>query len=83
MFTRDVSQHQMAYQLVTQLERQYSPFFCPPVPAGMREPGTNYYTLVTADGPHTIEHPGIMGGITVHANNRKQNPVAPLTRKGG
>ena len=83
MFTRDVSQHQVTYQFASQLQRTYAPEFCPPVPAGMREPGTNYYTLITADGPNTLEHPGILGGITVHANNKKQEPTRPLTRKGG
>jgi hypothetical protein len=83
VFTRDISEHSMTYAFVSQIQRSYSPSFCPPVPSGMREPGTNYYTLITADGPHTVENPGVMGGITVHANNRNQEPTRPLTRKGG
>lgn len=81
--TRDVSQHTSTYDFVGSLQRGPSPWFAPPVPVGSQEPGTNYLTIVTADGPHTLEKPGITGGVTVHENNRRQSPVAPLTRKGG
>lgn len=37
--------------------RTPAPYFAPPVPAPMREPGTNYITIITAKGPHTTEHP--------------------------
>jgi hypothetical protein len=63
--------------------RQPSPDFSPPVLTGMREPGTNYITIVTAPGPHNVQNPGVTGGIVPGANNRKQTPVPPLTRKGG
>ena len=81
--TRDVSQHRQTTMYATSIMRSPSPFFVPPVPAGMREPGTNWYTIVTADGPHTLEKPGLAGGIRVTSNNRRQDPVRPLTRKGG
>ena len=82
--TRDVSQHTSTYDFTTNLERSGSEYFAPPVPVGMQEPGTNYLTIVTADGPHTLEKPGITGGITLHANNNTPSTgVAPLTRKGG
>ena len=83
LFSRDVSQHAEAGQVVSTVERSASPYFAPPFPSGMQEPGANYFTIVTADGPHTLEKPGVTGGITVHQNNRKQDPVPPLTRKGG
>ena len=81
--TRDVSQHQECYSFQTQIMRAPSPVFSPPVPSWMREPGTNFITIVTAEGPHTTQHPGTTGGRLVMANNRNQNPVVPLTRKGG
>ena len=83
LFTRDVSQHQEAYQEGGTIARGSSPYFAPPFPSGAQEPMTNYFTIVTADGPHTVEKPGVTGGITVHANNRTQDRVPPLTRKGG
>lgn len=81
--TRDVTQHVQVESFPTTLSRSPSPVFAPPVPTGMQEPGTNYFTIVTAQGPHTLEKPGIGGGITVHANNRNQEPTPPLTHKGG
>ena len=81
--TRDVSQHQQVTFYQAAMERTASPFFAPPVPRGMIEPGTNYYTIITAEGPHTTEHPGVTGGTVVMANNRDQKPVERLTRKGG
>lgn len=64
--------------------RSASPWFAPPVPGFMREPGTNYVTIITAPGPHDTEHGGSTGGTVVGANNavRKTYP-GPLTRKGG
>lgn len=52
--------------------RAPQPFFSPPVPTGMREPGTNYITIITAD--ENKVGPG---------SNMPVAPVAPLTRKGG
>lgn len=84
MFTRPVSQHKSVYSFVGSIMRAPSPFFAPPVPVGTAEPGrTNFVTIVTAQGPHTLEKPGLGGGITVGPNNYRQSPVAPLTRKGG
>lgn len=61
--------------------RSASPWFVPPVPVGMQEPGTNYFTIVTAEGPHTTMTPGTRGGI---ANFKSAtSPYVPLTRKGG
>ncbi len=81
--TRDVSQHQQVTFYQAAMERTASPFFAPPVPRGMLEPGTNYYTIITAEGPHTTEHPGVTGGTVVMANNRQHATVERLTRKGG
>ena len=81
--TRDVSQHRQVTFYQAAMERTASPFFAPPVPRGMLEPGTNYYTIITAEGPHTTEHPGVTGGTVVMQNNRDQKPVERLTRKGG
>ena len=36
------------------LMRAPSPFFAPPVPSMMREPGTNYRTVLTATGVGTL-----------------------------
>jgi len=83
MFTRNVSQHTQTTSFQSVIERAPSPSFCPPVPVGAQEPGTNYMTIVTAEGPHTLEKPGIGGGLTMRANNRTQNPVPRLTHKGG
>ena len=81
--TRDLSQHSQTTMYGTSIMRAPSPFFSPPFPTGMQEPGTNWYTIVTADGPHTVEKPGLAGGIRVSSNNRRQDPVRRLTRKGG
>lgn len=83
MITRDLSEFPETNQFTTQLSRSGSEFFAPPVPRGMLEPGTNRYTIVTAQGPHTTTHPGVTGGRVVMANNYDQSPVARLTRKGG
>lgn len=37
--------------------RSASPWFAPPVPSAMREPGTNYMTIITQPGPHDLERP--------------------------
>ena len=69
------------------LERQPSPFFAPPYPSGMRNPGTMWETIVTAQGPHDTENPGLGGGVQVPVNKnwavQNQYPATPLTRKGG
>lgn len=49
--------HTRTVHAVGQVERQPAWYFAPPVPAGMREPGTNWFTIVTAHGPHTTGHP--------------------------
>lgn len=55
--TRDLTEHKTVTFAQGSVVRSPSPVFAPPVPAYMREPGTNYYTLITAPGPHTTEHP--------------------------
>jgi hypothetical protein len=37
-----------------QVVRAASPYFRPPRPAAVREPGTNYLTIVSAEGPMPI-----------------------------
>lgn len=66
------------------ISRAPNPYFAPPVPSGMREPGTNLITIITAAGPHTTERPGIAAGFRPGPGSNLQiQPVAPLTRKGG
>jgi hypothetical protein len=78
---RPMDQHQQVGFYQSTILRTPSPFFAPPVPTGMQEPGTNWFTIVTAEGPHTTMTPGTRGGI---ANFKAQTaPYVPLTRKGG
>ena len=51
----------------------------------MREPGTNWFTIITANGPHTTESPGITQGKAATAvfDPAGASPQAPLTHKGG
>lgn len=65
------------------LQRSPSPYFAPPVPSFMREPGTNYVTIITAPGPHTTEQPGVTGGKASFAAFHPQGGQPPLTSKGG
>jgi hypothetical protein len=66
------------------IERTPSPFFAPPVPSGMIEPGSNFITIITAAGPHTTELPGIAAGFRPKpGSNMPVSSVPPLTRKGG
>ena len=52
MFTRPIVHRQVALTQGT-VQRTPSPYFAPPVPSGMREPGTNFFTIITAHGPIT------------------------------
>jgi hypothetical protein len=80
---RSVSQHkQVSFYQGTVLRSQL-PGFAPPVPAYMREPGTNYYTIITAPGPHTDDTPGVTGGKASFGAFHPQGGVPPLTHKGG
>jgi hypothetical protein len=84
MTTRVPVEHGETVLNGAQIQRAPSPFFHPPVPSGMREPGTNYITIVTAAGPHTTEHPGIAAGFRPGPGaNAPVYSVPPLTRKGG
>ena len=47
--SRIPTQHKQIGFYQGEIMRAPSPFFAPPVPAYMREPGTNYITIVTAD----------------------------------
>jgi hypothetical protein len=47
--SRIPTQHTQIGFTQSQVMRAPSPFFAPPVPAYMREPGTNYITIVTAN----------------------------------
>jgi hypothetical protein len=83
--SRIPTEHKTVRFFPGQVQRAPSPAFAPPVPAYMREPGTNWYTLITANGPHTTETPGITGGKAAQAafNPAGASPQPPLTRKGG
>jgi hypothetical protein len=63
--------------------RAPSPFFAPPYPSYMREPGTNYVTIITAPGPHTDDTPGVTGGKASFLAFHPQGAQQPLTHKGG
>ena len=41
---------EVTYQGNGPLQRTPQPFFSPPVPAYMREPGTNYMSIITSHG---------------------------------
>lgn len=81
--TRIPTEHKTVRFYQGQVQRSPSPAFTPPVPAYMREPGTNWYTLITAPGPHTTEQPGVSGGKASFAAFHPQGGQPPLTSKGG
>lgn len=66
-----------------QVMRAPNPYFAPPVPASMREPGTNYLTIITAPGPHTTEVPATGTGKADFAAFFPQGNQPMLTMKGG
>jgi hypothetical protein len=76
-------EHKQATFVQGTLMRSPSPFFAPPVPAYMREPGTNYVTIITAPGPHTVDTPGVTGGKASFLAFHPQGGQPPLTAKGG
>ena len=53
MFTRPIMHTQTGY-VQPAVHREPSPVFSLPVAAWTREPGTNYYTIITAEGPQSI-----------------------------
>jgi hypothetical protein len=55
--TRPMTEHSQTTFVQGTVIRQPAPYFAPPLPAYMREPGTNYITVITAPGPHTTERP--------------------------
>lgn len=81
--TRPLPDHKQVTFTQGAIMRPPSPFFAPPVPAYMREPGTNYVTIVTAPGPHTTEQPGVSGGKASFGAFHPQGGQPPLTHKGG
>lgn len=83
--SRIPTEHKQVVHTQGEISRAPSPAFAPPVPAYMREPGTNWYTIITANGPHTTENPGVTGGKAAQAafDPAGASPAAPLTRKGG
>jgi hypothetical protein len=82
--SRVPTDHKQVAHFQSVVMRAPSPFFTPPVPSGMREPGTNFITIITAAGPHTTEAPGIAAGFRPKpGSNMPVGSVPPLTRKGG
>jgi hypothetical protein len=77
------TQHKQASFYQGSIMRSPSPFFAPPVPSYMREPGTNYVTIITAPGPHTTGRPGTTGGKASFGAFHPQSAQKPLTHKGG
>ena len=81
--TRIPTEHKQIGFTQSVLMRSASPWFAPPLPAYMREPGTNWYTVITAPGPHTTEQAGVSGGKASFAAFHPQGGQPPLTSKGG
>ena len=52
---RLITQHTQVQFHQSEVQRSSSPWFCPPVPAHMPEPGFDYVTLITAEGPQRIQ----------------------------
>ena len=52
MITRPMTHTETTFTQ-SSVARTPSPAFAPPVPSYMREPGTNYVTIITSDGPQT------------------------------
>lgn len=50
MITRPMNHTETTFSQCT-VARTPSPWFAPPVPSYMREPGTNYVTIITSEGP--------------------------------
>ena len=50
MITRPMNHTETTFSQST-VARTPSPWFAPPVPSYMREPGTNYVTIITSEGP--------------------------------
>jgi hypothetical protein len=48
MYHRPI-QHKVVTFQEGEIQRAPSPYFAPPVPSGMREPGTDYLTILTAE----------------------------------
>jgi hypothetical protein len=56
MHHRIPTEHKMVSYRSGQLQRSASPYFNPPAARGMREPGTNYLTIITAPEPLPVRH---------------------------
>ena len=83
-FTKPMAHRQVEHTQGTMFRGGMSePYFMPPVPTQMIDPVDNFFTIITAEGPHTTEYPGLRGGTRVNANNWPQDKQPPLTRKGG
>jgi len=63
------------------LMRRPSPFFAPPVPAMMREPGTNYMTVLTANGVVTLTNGQLESARYVENAQRGEQIMTAGTRK--
>lgn len=51
MQTRIPTEHKQTSYTQGTIQRSASPYFAPPAPVGMREPSTNYVTIITAPDP--------------------------------
>ena len=51
MRTRIPTEHTQTTQLTGDFYRSPSPYFAPPAPSGMREPYTNFFSIITAPDP--------------------------------
>jgi len=51
LWHRIPTEHKTVSYRPGQLQRSASPYFNPPAARGMREPGTNYLTIITAPDP--------------------------------
>jgi len=64
-----------------QLQRTPSVFFAPPVPAVMREPGTNFLSILTSNGVVTLAN-GQLENSTYVEDAQRQIPSQPIRRSG-
>ena len=55
--------------------------FMPPVPGMMREPGTNYISILTSNGVITLANGQLENGMYVE-NAQTQVPTQPIRRSG-
>ena len=76
--TRPLGQHTQTSYVQGQIMRAPSPWFAPPVPNPMREPGTNYLSIITAEGnKQVVSNAGLGPQIMINAENKQVPTFRP------